>query len=164
MNKELYIKREKHLEELNKLRSIVSNIEEFLKEYEKIFKRKESINSLKTIRTYFENKKNEYEEIEKIYREIDKEIFTTCKHEVSVKYNIYPSYHCLICGRTLGVNKEVMPELSLLSIDTTNDYKVAYILEKKFKEIVESDLDLVEELTSLVEELQYDRNIKVYRR
>lgn len=164
MNKELYIKRENHLEELNKLRNIVDSLEVFLKENEKIFKRKESINALKTIRTYFENIEKEYKEIKIKYNQLDKELFTTCKHEVAIKYNIYPCYQCLICGRTLGVNHEIISEISLLSIDTADDHNVAHIIENKFKEIVRSNLDLIEEMIHLVEELQYDTNIKVYRR
>jgi len=164
MNKELYLNREKYLEQLNKLRNIVDVLEVFLKENETFFKRKESINALKTIRTYFKNKENEYEEIKIKYNELDKELFTTCKHEVAIKSNIYPWYQCLICGRTLGVNHEIIPEISLLSIDITDDHNVAHIIENKFKEIVGSNLDLVEEMTYLVEELQYDTDIKVYRR
>lgn len=164
MNKDLYLKRESYLKQLNKLRNIVNDLEDFLKENENKFKKKDSIIALKTIKSYFENKKNEYEVIKLRYNKIDKELFKTCKHEVAIKYNIYPSYQCMICGRTLGVNHEIIPEISLLSIDTTDDYNVVKIIENRFKEIVKSNLDLVEEMTYLVEELQYDRNIKVYRR
>lgn len=164
MDKELYIKKEKQREKLYKLSSIVDSLDNFLRDNENKFNRKESINALKTIKNFLENKRCEYEETKIKYSELDKKLFTTCKHEVSIKYNIYPSYHCLICGRTLGVDKEIIADLSLLSVDTTNDYKVGNILENKFKEIVFSDLDLIEEFTTLVEELQYDRNIKVYRR
>lgn len=164
MNKELYKKNYKELRELNKLYNIINTIENFLKENEKKFRFPSSLNALKKIRDYLELKQKEYEECNIRQKEIYKELYNTCKHEISIKYSHYPSYHCLICEQTVGVNKEIIPEVSLLSIDTTNDYEVACIIEEKFNEVVNCDLDLVEEMTNLIEDLQYDRDIKVYRR
>lgn len=164
MNKELYKKNYKELKELNKLYNIIKTIENFLKENEKKFTFPESLDALKKIRDYLELKQKEYEEHKNKQRGIYKELYNTCKHEISIKYSQYPSYQCLICEQTVGVNREIIPEVSLLSIDITNDYKVARIIEEKFNEVLNCDLDLVEEMTNLIEDLQYDRDIKVYRR
>ncbi len=165
MNKELYIKREKQLEELNRMYSLVNWLQKFLSENEKNFKMDESIESLKKIKMYFEQKEKEHQDFENKVTETYKELCSTCKHEIAIRYSNRPySYICLICNCALKENSDMIPNDSLISIDTTKDYEVAYIIEKVFKEVVYSEKDLIETIDELVEELQYDRNIKVYRR
>lgn len=160
MGKELYIKREEQLKKLREVRSLVLVLEEFLRNNQENFKRKESIEALKRIREYYELKQKEYLEIDKKEKEIYEELYSTCKHEVIVKGNGgNPYYQCLICKRN-----SVEPKNSLISIDVTNDRQVAYIMDKILKDVVHSDKDLMETISDAVEEMQYDRDIKVYRR
>ena len=56
MNKELYIKRENKLNELNKLRIIVRELQKFLENNENNFKKEKSIEALKRRRKYYEVK------------------------------------------------------------------------------------------------------------
>lgn len=164
MNKELYIRKEESLKELQKLRVLVSCLQTFLEKNEKNFKREESIEALEKIRTYFEINEKEYHESESKYREVEMKLYSTCNHEVAVKRSNYFCYECLICNRILESNRDKVPENSLISIDTTKDYEVAGIIEEIFKEVVHSDKDLIEEISDAIEEMQYDRDIKVYWR
>lgn len=160
MDKELYIKREEQLKKLWEVRSLVLVLEEFLIKNQENFKRKESIEALKKIRSYFELKQKEYLEIDKKEKEIYNKLYSTCKHEVIVKGNCgNPYYQCLICKRS-----SIEPKNSLISIDVTNDRQVGYIIDKIVKDVVHSDKDLMETISDAVEEMQYDRDIKVYRR
>jgi len=164
MNKELYIKTEKLLEEVRSASFLEGRIRKFLEDNENKFKKEESIKALKKIRAYFELKEKMYQECERRYEEVYKEFRSTCQHEVAIKYNNRPYYHCLICNSPLGHNSDIIPETSIISIDTTNDYKVGYIIKEIFEEIIYSDKDLVETINEVLEEMQYDRDIKVYRR
>lgn len=155
MNKKLYIKRDNQIKELKKLKIIVDSLESFLKENEKKFKRIESVEALKKIRLFFEKKQKEYLDCENKAKEMDKELYCACSHEVSIKhFNL--QYHCLICDHVVSD--------SLISIDISNDYKVIHIIESIFNDVVYSDKDLIETISEKLEEIQYDRNIKVYRR
>ena len=84
MNKELYIKREKQLEELRKLSFLVHSLKDFLEKNEKNFKKEESIDALKKIKMYFEEKEREYNECEAIQKSLTKELVSTCKHEIAI--------------------------------------------------------------------------------
>lgn len=160
MDKELYIKREEQLKKLWEVRSLVSVLEEFLIKNQENFKRKESIEALKKIRSYFELKQKEYLEIDKKEKEIYNKLYSTCKHEIAIKgWEGNPYYHCLICGHNYNE-----PKKPLISIDVTNDRQVGYIIDKILKDVVHSDKDLMETISDAVEEMQYDRDIKVYRR
>lgn len=160
MYKELYIKREEQLKKLRGVRSLVLVLEEFLRNNQENFKRKESIEALERIRLYFELKQKEYFEIEKEERKICNELYSNCKHEVTIKGDGgNPYYQCLICKRNSIESKN-----SLISIDVTNDRQVAYIMDKILKDVVHSDKDLMETISEALEEMQYDRDIKVYRR
>ena len=164
MNKELYIKRENKLNELNKLRVIVRALQDFLENNENNFKKEESVEVLKRIREYYEVKQKEYDTNEEEEKKIYKELYSTCNHEVSVKWSNRPAYRCLICECAFDEDGIPINEIALISVDTTKDYEVAYIIEDIFKDIVHSDKDLVETINDAVEDLQYERNIKVYRR
>ena len=160
MDKELYIKREEQLKKLWEVRSLVSVLEEFLIKNQENFKRKESIEALKRIKLYFELKQKELLEIDKKEKEISNELYSTCKHEIAIKgWEGNPYYQCLICG-----HNSIEPINSLISIDVTNDFQVGYIIDKILKDVVHSDKDLMETISDAVEEMQYDRDIKVYRR
>ena len=49
-------------------------------------------------------------------------------------------------------------------VDISNDYQVEYIIEKEFQNIIHSNKDLMQTMLSLIENMQYERDIKVYRR
>lgn len=160
MDKELYIKREEQLKKLWEVRSLVSVLEESLINNQENFKRKESIEALKRIKLYFELKQKELLEIDKKEKKIYNELYSTCKHEIAIKgWQGNPYYQCLICKHNFNE-----PKKSLISIDVTNDFQVGYIIDKIFKDVVQSDKDLMETIGDAVEEMQYDRDIKVYRR
>lgn len=164
MNKELYIKNKNKVKELKELYYILRNLQSFLKDNEKNFKRENSILALKKIKEYLEKKEKEYKLLESDQKNIEKELYYNCNHEIAIKYSNMPAFQCLICGSSLDKDRNIIREKALLSIDTTNDYKVAYIIEEAFKDIVYSDKDLMDTINNLVEELQYERNIKIYRR
>lgn len=161
MVKELYIKREQLLKELQELSFLVSILQTFLIENEKNFKRDKSIEALKKIKTYFEFKRQEAEVKEHEYREITRKFYSTCSHDIAIKKGNMDTYECLICNWSLGNN---IPDQSLISIDTSKDYQVAYTVEKILGDIVHSDKDLIETMSDVIEDMQYDRDIKVYRR
>ena len=163
MNKELYIKNEKQSKELSKLRYLIRDLQEFLRKNEKNFKRKESIDALKRIKEYLELKKKEYTISEKIHKETHKELISACKHEIAIKYYNMPYYKCLTCNHDLSWINEV-PKTPLISIDPSNDYEVIYTIEELLKEVMHSDKDLIETISTVLEEIQYEKNIKVYRR
>lgn len=164
MNKELYIQKEKSLKELQELSFLVHSLQSFLIENEKKFKREKSIDALNKIKQYFELKEKEYHKSENKQKEILRKLYSTCTHETAIKRRNISNYQCLICGCSLGKARDDIPEDCLISIDTTKDYKAAYIIEGIFKEIVYSDKDLIETINDAVLEMQYDRDIKVYRR
>lgn len=164
MNKELYIKNEKQKLTLKNINTLVYTLEKFLEESNNKFKKEESIEALKKVKKYLELKKQELKETENIQKNIYHELYTTCNHEVAIKYSNIPSYRCLICECALTRESIDIPKQSLISIDTTNDYKVAYIIEELFQKIIYSDKDLIETITEFLEEIQYERNIKIYRR
>lgn len=164
MNKQLYIENENKQKELRELNIIIHDIQNFLQKYEDNFKKEDSIKAIIKIKAYLELKNKEKAEKEKIQTETYRNLYNTCSHEVSVKYSNIPDYRCLICNCALTRENIEVPKQSLISIDTTNDYKVAYLIEDKFKEIINSDKDLVETIAEFLEEIQYERNIKVLRR
>lgn len=164
MNKELYIKVEEARQYERELACIVSRLTEFLTDNEKKFKEKESIKALKTIKNYLIKKEEELNSAKKNSEDISKKLYSTCKHEVAIQVRLSPGYSCLICKHFLTRKENDVPNNTLISIDTSNDYQVEYIVEDTFKEIVHSDKDLIETISELVEDIEYDRNIKVYRR
>ena len=159
MNKDLYIKKKETNSKYRELRSIFHCLKEFMKENEKIFKRKESIEALKSIKEYLIKIENEVIESGKECEKIHKELARSCNHEVAIKGDWH--YQCLVCKRNLGEN---IPKESLISIDRNKDYMAEDKLYEILEDIVHSDKDLVETLNDLLEELQYDSKIKVYRR
>ena len=164
MNKELYIKNEQQKQVLKSITAQVYNLEKFIKESNNKFQQEESIEALKKIKKYLELKQQELKETENVQKNIYKELYTTCNHEVAIKYSNIPNYRCLICDCALTRESIDVPKQSLISIDTTNDYKVAYMIEELFQKIIYSDEDLIETITKFLEEIQYERNIKIYRR
>ena len=164
MNKELYIKREGLQKKERELYYLISNLQLFLKENEKKFTKEESIKSLIKIKDYLELKKQEHECCEDKEKELYKELHTTCRHEIAIKYSNRPAYECLICNCCIDKDRNIIEKIADICIDTTNDYQVAYLIEDLFKEIVYSDKDLNETIIPFLENLQYERNIKVKRR
>jgi len=163
MNKNLYIKREKCLKDLEELEILLDTVYKFLKDNGKKFRKEQSIAALKKIEEYYEKKERDYKKCEGLERQIFLELYSTCKHEVALKSDT-PCYKCLICDRDVVFNSVVIPVNSLIFIDATNDYQAASIIKDFFKEIVYSDKDLIEAINELIEEMQYDKKIKVYRR
>lgn len=163
MNKQLYIKNEKKLMELNKLFFLTQSLKSFLDENENNFKKQESIKALKKIREYLECKNKEYCNCEDQQRDINQELYLTCNHEIAIKYSNSLYYECLICNHYLDYNMNTTPQNTIF-IDATNDEQVAYNVKKIFDEIVHSDKDLTETISPHLEEIQFERNIKVYRR
>lgn len=162
MNKELYTQQEKIKIELDEIEREIRSLSIFLRDYEKSFKRNESIESLKTIKAYLLQKEQEYQKIYQNYCELEKELISTCNHEIVLNRRVgSPEYECLMCKSDLG---KKLPPKSLISIDISNDYKFEYLLEDILKKLVHSNLDLVETISNAVEEMQYEREIKVYRR
>lgn len=164
MNKELYIKNEKQKKELTEISRVVYTLEKFLVKSENKFQNKESIEALKKIKEFLELKKKETEKYKKIQQATYQELYTTCKHEIAIKYSNIPDYRCLVCNCSLTIEHKDIPKESLIMVDTTNDYKVAYMIEETFQKIIYSDSDLIETINHFLEEIQYERNIKIYRR
>ena len=164
MNKELYIKNEKAIEKERNLSCTVSILKEFLEDNEDNFKEVESIKSLQTIRNYLIKKVEELNEARKTSKEISKELYSTCNHEIAIQSRLCFGYACLVCNHLLTRERNDVPSKVLISIDTSNDYETEYIIKDTFEEIVHTDKDLIETISELVEDMKYDRNIKVYRR
>lgn len=159
MSKELYIKKKETLKELREISGLVGTLEYFLKENEKNFKREESIKALKRIREYLKEKQEIHNKLEEQFKEQSVELMRICKHGISIKSRPFSSYHCLMCGKNMGEK-----DIPNISVDTTNDYQTEYIIEEQFQRTVHSENDLVLTMLSLIEDMQYERNIKVYRR
>ena len=164
MNKELYIKKENTIKRERQIFCDVSILKEFLKDNEKNFKEIDSINALKNIKNYLVKKQQELKETEKLEEKLTKELSSSCKHEIAIKDSRHTyGYYCLICKHFLTNDDNIIPNNALISIDAKEDYQAFYIIENTFKEIVCNDKDLIETISELVENMQYDRNIKVYR-
>lgn len=161
MNKELYLITEEKRNKERELFSIVKTLEIFLNEKEKNFKTKESINALNSIKSYLIKKEKELEIAKDNYKNSYNELVNTCNHEIALKPSNTPYYYCLVCEECLGFE---IPNNSIISIDTTNDYKVKYKIEEIFKNIVHSDKDLIKTISENLGEIQYESDIKIYRR
>ena len=161
MNKELYIKKQEIINNNRKLSSTVNSLNEFIINNEKIFKKVESIKSLKTIKDYLANIKKELDISDKEYRKISRELICSCEHEIAIKRTRFCSYECLVCDRVFGSDISKEP---LISIDTNNDYETEIKILKTFKDIVNSDKNLLDTINEALEEFQYESKIKVYRR
>ena len=159
MNKELYLKKEETLNKLRKISSTVGKLERFLGENEKNFKREESIQVLKKLREYLQLKKELEKELESWYKQQNIELIKMCEHEVSIKNRRTQSYRCLICGCIMDEK-----QAQSILVDISNDYQVEYIIEKELQNIIHSNKDLMQKMLSLIENMQYERDIKVYRR
>lgn len=164
MNKELYKENKKQLKELGDLRFIVNSLKKFLDEHELKFKNQESIEALKKIKLYLEVKQKEYENSQHKQEQLYKSLCNTCKHEIAIKYNSIPSHICLVCQCSFDKNGIPIHDIATICIDATKDYEAACIIGAIFEEVLNNDKDLIETINDAVEELQYDRNIKVYRR
>lgn len=163
MNKELYKKNINLLEEFENLRYTVNSLTKFLEDNEKNFKREKSIEALKKIREYLELKQKDYQECSVNQKNTFKELRDTCSHEVAVKRYCISQYKCLICGYPFSLSGRV-PDESLISIDVSKDIEVQYMIDEIYKEIVNSDQDLIDIISEKIEDWQYERNIKVHRR
>ena len=159
MNKELYLKKEETLNKLREISSKIGELERFLGENEKNFKREESIQVLKKLREYLQLKKELVKELESQYKQQNIELIKMCEHEVSIKNRRTQSYRCLICG----CNMDGKQTQNIL-VDISNDCQAEYIIEKEFHSIVHSNKDLMQIMLTLIENMQYERDIKVYRR
>ena len=153
MNKQLYIENENKQKELRELNIIIHDIQNFLQKHEANFKKEESIKAIAKIEVYLELKTKEKAEKEKIQTETYQKLYNTCSHEISIKYSNIPNYRCLICNSALTRESIEIPKQSLISIDTTNDYKVAYLIEDIFKEIINSvSISDIKDLMELFDE------------
>lgn len=159
MSKELYIKKEETLKELREVSGLVGILEHFLKENEKNFKREESIKALRRIREYLKEKQKIHDRLETQFKEQSVKLMRICKHDISIKSRPFSSYHCLMCEKNMGEK-----DIPNISVDTTSDYQTEYIIEEQFQSTVYSENDLVQTMLSLIEDMQYERDIKVYRR
>jgi len=102
MNNGLLIKREELYKKARKCQ-VVDSINDFLTKYEKEFTSGNSIEAIKRIKQFLvqKEKENQTLEIERIA--LEKEIMSTCKHEI-VKKN-YDQAICLICGHWDFINE-----------------------------------------------------------
>jgi len=161
MNKSLYLKAKELNNESNELFNLINLIKKFLDNNETKFKNKESIIALKVIKNYLLNKEKELEIVQTNCRNNRIELVNTCNHEIAIKNTNIDEYFCLICNHYFGSD---IPEKSLISIDTKNDYKTYYEVKKIFDNLVNSDRNIIEDLTEELIRIQYEKDIKVYRR
>jgi len=154
--KELYINYKKEEKELRKLQFLIEDLQKFINLYEKNFKRQESIIVLKKIKEYLTNNKEKLNTTKNKVKELEQKLITTCKHDIVIKD--YLSYICLICG------EYVEREQSKIAIDTTKEPHLTNRIIKILIETIQSDKDLIETMSKELEEMQYEREIKVYRR
>lgn len=102
-----------------------------------------------------EQEKNDYEEAHKNFS-------LDCQHEIAITLgNVKDIYSCLICGKKLG---HAPKEKSIIAIDTMNSSNKTWEIKEKFEQIVYSEDDLIETMTDILEDMQYESKIKVYRR
>lgn len=164
MDKKLFIENINLSKETSKLGFIVRDLQKFLNENEKKFKEEKSIEAIDKIKLYLETKEQEYNDSNLKRKKLRHELSKNCNHEIAIKKGHVNLYECLVCNRTLTFNEKEMPSESLISIDATKDYEAVGIILNTFKDVVYSDKDLVETISNTVEELQYEKNIKVHRR
>lgn len=159
MNKELYIKERELFEKVSSIYSTIYRLREFLNKNEKKFRDEKSILALKEIKEALTELKEKYDEANKKYKLLERELILSCKHELVIKdgYN----FVCPICERSFG---NEFPDDALLGIDVSKDYKTSDRINNTFKEVVYSDRDLIETFLDLLDEIQYDSDIKIYRR
>lgn len=163
MNNDLYIK----IENLNKtfweLSSLIQTLTDFLKENESKFKNDESIKALNRIKVYLELKNKEYYNCKAELKQNELELRTTCKYEIAIKSD-NTFYQCLICNSYLRCQSNIGPEVSIICIDVKNDYQTTDKIKKVLKDIMYNDRDLIEIISEYIEKIQYESDIKVYRR
>lgn len=159
MNKELYIKERELLEKVRSLYSTFNSLREFLNKNEKKFINKKSILALQEIKEYLIILKEQLNKEDKNYKSLQRELISSCKHELVIKdgYN----FVCPICESFFG---NIIPDDTLLAIDVSKDYKASSKINSTLKEVVYSDKDLIETFLELLEEIQYENDIRIYRR
>lgn len=161
MNKSLYLKTKELNDKSDELFNLINPLKKFLDNNETKFKNKESIMALKVIKNYLLNKEKELDTVQINCRNSYKELINGCNHEIAIKDTNVDEYFCLICNHYFGND---IPEESIISIDTKSNYKTYYIIKEIFNNLVNSDKDIIETLTKELEKIQYESDIKVYRR
>lgn len=158
----IYKEQIKRKERMNKLNSDYWKLNEFLRENQNKFKNKESIEALKRINAYFETTQKELTKLQKEIKIARLRPRTDCKHEIILKNA--NQLECLICGCDL-FREDVDCELKIdLGGDVYRQNEIYNKVLTIFDEIIKQEGDIVEEMIPLLEELQYESDIKIYRR
>jgi len=162
MDKETYKKNKEFRNKIELLEREINTIKNFLNKNESKFKKNDSIKALKNIKEYLIKKQAQLEKDQNNYKE-DHEIFSLgCQHEIAITLGCAKDiYRCLICGKKLG---HASKEKSIIAIDTMNSSHKTWEIKEKFEQIVYSEDDLIETMTDILEDMQYESKIKVYRR
>lgn len=160
MNKELHIQIVNLNIEIFELRNITGKLEELFK-IEDAFKQKESILALRKIKNYYDIKKDELSTKEKRLSELR----SLCNHYIAIKSNRLVKFQCLFCKEYFFDIREMEYKPgNYLWIDTSNDLDVDRKLRLFFDDTINSDKDVMEEVSRYVGEIQYESKIKIYRR
>lgn len=156
MNNELLVKREELHKKFMKTLTM-QYIKDFLVKYEKEFSLAESKKAIERIKQFVVLKEKEEQslEIEKI--ELEKQIMTSCKHEI-VKKN-YDQAICLICGHWDFINEIRYKHYFLEDLMYPEEEKIYEIIYK----IAINCQDVFEVFEDYLSEIELDK-VKVYYR
>lgn len=160
MNKELYLKTKELEKEYYNNYAIVESLKKFLKENKNKFREKESLMALKEISIFLERKEVENK---KLYNELNKvkeKFVLSCKHEVVLQNCYGKSYTCAIC-QTYVENPQYF---IITALDLISNRSLVYKLKEMVDKSLENDINFQSFIEENMRELQYEENIKVYRR
>ena len=162
MERDLYIREKEEKKALDKKYIELSPIYSFISYYAKWFKSKESIEAIKRIKKYLDKEEKEYKKLEDNHHEAFFNFVDSCKHEIAVTTSpTISDCTCIICGYGIYGEKKKNP-LIIVNIDSNRELKEK--LKKKIEEAAYEGKDPIEEVCNYVEDLQFNSNIKVYRR
>lgn len=89
------------------------------------------------------------------------EVVFTCSHDIIYKNDSNSSYECLICKGYIG---DKIPDGTAIAIDLFKNINLLHEINEVFRDIVYSDKDSISTFNDFIDSMQYENNIKVYRK
>lgn len=154
MENELLIEQKILEKRIKQMTRIYHEIDFFLKVNAPLYKSKASHQAIENIKIEFISFKNELQHEEELLERINKQLLTSCSHEIIINDDYT---YCAVCGNRLkNINNSYL-EIKVSEPNRKTNEKIAEIvrdyINNKSKQELENNL----------EELQYKENIKVRR-
>lgn len=154
MNKELYLRFRRIQKKVWMVERKISQLEDFLSEYEKLYEDKESKESIKRIKNYIKEQRKKLKKLYSDYDNIDRKMRKTCEHEILINISDeFPNdQHCLICDR-FTINWEGDDTKTKVFIKNFHGFITPMYYIERFNKIVsKGEEDPVEGFINLVNE------------